>query len=411
MTRRELGAAVNVMWVIFLIVLLLGAGAYIYSVQGEIERERTAARRAAADRTALEESLVAERQLHAELSRMVGFVDLGAGDVVSSKAAIEARVEAIRGRFPNDIGGADNTLEAIAERLVAVAEKHDQTARSAADNFASERDKRSESETAKDQIRSSMDGQLNSLNSDLRDERDRAQSQKQQDDSQIAGLQGQVDEVTTQFREQQATNEQSLAQAAKAQRELEARISELSTKVKLVGVDEDPWAPDGEVVAVGPGTGLVFVNLGANDLLRTGVRFDVFRFGKGGELIPKGSLEVREVHAESAVGSIIEQVSSLDPIAAGDVIANPHFSTERSKVFALLGNFPVHGRSFLENRLRALGAEVDDDVTSRVDFVVLGQRSSEEDAPELAELPAYKVAQEMGIQMLPLRTIERFLKP
>ncbi|MFH0944564.1 MAG: BRCT domain-containing protein [Planctomycetota bacterium] len=411
MTRRELGAAVNVMWVIFLIVLLLGAGAFIYFGQTEIEQAKDAAAKEKRLAQQAQDAVVDARQKNVDLSSKVGFVDLGAGDVYSSIPALEAKLETLKGRFPNDIGAEDKTREAGADRLLAWAERFDQAAQTAQANFTAELAKRGESETAKDEIRTSMDSQLTSLNSDLRDSRDQAQSVKGQDDASIAGLQDRVDEVTAQLRERETEHQSRLASAEQEKRQVEARVAELTSKVKLIGVDDDPWAKDGEIVSVGRETGLVFVNIGSNDLLRQGVKFDVFRYGKGGTLIPKGAIEIREIHADSAVGGISKQISDIDPIAAGDIIANPHFSTERSKVFTLLGTFPVYGKSFLEKRLMDLGAEVEDSVNSRVDFVVLGQKAPEEDALEVSELPGYKMAQELGIQMMPIRSIDRFLKP
>ena len=411
MSRRELGAVVNVMWVIFLIVLLLGAGAFIYFGQSEIQKAKDDAAKAQRSAQAAQNDVVEASQKHVDLSNKVGFVDLGAGDVYSSLAALDAKMETLKGRFPNDIGSEDKTLEAVADRLLALAERYDQAAQTAQANFDAELAKRGESETAKDEIRTSMDSQLTSLNSDLRDSRDQAQSQKGQDDATIAGLQDRVDEVTAQVRERETEHQGALAAAMQEKRQVEARVAELTSKVKLIGVDEDPWAKDGEIVAVGTETGLVFLNIGSNDLLRQGVKFDVFRYGKGGSLIPKGAIEIREVHADSSVGGISKEISEIDPIAAGDFVANPHFSTERSKVFTLLGTFPVYGKSFLEKRLMDLGAEVEPAVNSRVDFVVLGQKAPEEEAPEVSDLPGYKMAQELGIQMMPVRSIDRFLKP
>jgi len=411
MNRRELGAAVNVMWVIFLIVLLLGAGAYIYFVQQEMETARRSVATAQRERSLMEEEVVNAREKHVDLSSEVGFVDLAAGEVYSSMPALDAKLESLRGRFPNDIGTADKTLESVIDRLVSLAERYDQAAQTAESSFQAELTKRSESETAKDEIRGSMENQLTSLNSDLRDARDQAQAQKEQDDTAISGLQDRVDEVAAQMREQLSQAESNIAAAEASKRQIEARVAELNSKVGLIGMDEDPWAKDGEVISVGKQTGLVFVDIGSRDLLRLGVKFDVFRHGKGGQRIPKGSIEIREVHENSAMGNISSQVSSLDPIAAGDFIANPLFSTERSKVFALLGNFPVYGKSFLERRLNDLGAEVQGSVGPEVDFLVLGQRAPEEDALEVTELPEYKLAEKLGIQMLPVRSIDRFLKP
>ncbi|MBI4878496.1 MAG: hypothetical protein HY812_02390 [Planctomycetes bacterium] len=411
MTRREVGATVSVMWVIFLIVLLLGACAYLYFVQADIAALNKQAKDAENARAQFEAGELREKEKHLALSRLVGFTDEAGGNLFSAVNAVEAKLEQVRGQFPNDIGGGDKTLEDIADRLIALASGAQQSARQATTDCETERGKRSEAETNRNSIQQSMEEQLASANNDLRDERDRAQSQKQTDDGTISNLQDQVDEVSAQMREREAEAAQRIAGMEQAGGQKDARIAQLNDKVKLVGVDEDPWDPDGEVVSVGAETGLVFVNLGSSDLLRKGVRFDVFRFGKGGELIRKGLVEIREVHPDHAIGGIMEEVSRLDPITAGDVISNPHFSKNRSKVFALLGAFPVYGKTFLENQLKALGAEVESEVNSRVDFVVLGQRAPEEDAPEVSDLPGYKLAQDLGIQMLQVRSIDRFLKP
>ncbi len=411
MTRREVGATVSVMWVIFLLVLLLGACAYVYFVQADIAALQKQAKDAENARAQFEAGELREKEKHLALSRAVGFTDESGGNLFSAVNAIEAKLEQVRGQFPNDIGAGDKTLEDITDRFLSLANGAQQSARQATTDFETERTKRTETETNRNSIQQSMEGQLTTANNDLRDERDRAAQQKQTDDGTISNLQDQVDEISAQMREQVAQKEQNIAELTKDMSATKARIDQLSDKVKLVGVDESPWDPDGEVVSVGAETGLVFVNVGTADLLRQGVRFDVFRFGKGGELIRKGLIEIREVHPDSAVGGIMEEVNRLDPITAGDVISNPHFSTNRSKVFALLGTFPVYGKTFLENRLKALGAEVEAEVNARVDFVVLGQRGPEEDAPEVTDLPGYKVAQDLGIQMLPVQSIDRFLKP
>ncbi len=409
MTRRERGATVSVMWVIFLIVLLLGAGAYIYAVQSEITTAKTAEDRAKRDLAAFEARLFTEQENHLKLSDVIGFKDASA-DVNSSVSAIEQRIEQIKGKYTNDIGSADSTVETILDRLASIADARRTEADDLRSQFDTEVAKRGDAETAKDEIRSSMDSQLSKTNSELRDARDAASSQKQQDDSRVAGLQDQLDEANAKMREVQTTADAKVADLEQEKTAMTGRVAALSEKAKLIGYNEDPYAVDGSVISVGALTRLVFIDVGSRDLLRPGVRFDVFYYGKGGEMLPKGNIEVREVENDSAVAVIVNQIDDLNPIARGDVIANPLFNKERSKVFALLGNFPVQGRSFLETRLRAIGAEVQDDVNANVDFVVLGQKAPEEDAPELAELDGYKAAQELSIQMLRIADIERFLK-
>ncbi len=411
MTRRERGATVSVMWLIFMIVLLLGAGAYIYAVQSEIQKARNDAAKAERQLSDMDDQLLAARERHQELSTLVGYRDSANAGNNSSKSAISSKIEELKGRYPNDIASGDNTLEAIFERLMAMADAEKASAAQAAQNFQAETAKRTEAETAKDTMRSSFEDQLSSANSDLRDARDQASSAQSQADSQISSLQDQLGDASTQIREVRTQMESAIAAAAQEKTAIEGRNSELAQKLKLLGTDEDPMAVDGKVIEVGDRTGLVFMDIGSKDLLRAGVKFDVFRYAKGGALVRKGTIEVRDVDPESAMAAIVQELDPLDPIAPGDVLVNPAFNRDRSKVFALIGTFPVYGRSFLESRLRAQGAEVESEVNARCDFVILGQKAPDEDALEIAELPGYKTAKELDIQMLRVRDVDQFLRP
>jgi len=410
MTRRERGATVSVMWLIFMIVLLLGAGAYIYFVQADMAKIQSSQAKAEKQLTAAEDALLSEKASHKALSDIVGFADAAAA-TNSSKTAISSKIEEMKGRFPNDIHSGDGTLEAIVERLVASSDAQKASAAEAASNFSAEAAKRTEAESAKDTMRSSFEDQLTAGQSELRDARDTATAASQQADGQITSLQDQLGDASTQIRSVRGEMDAAAAAAEQAKTRLEGRNAEMAHKVRLLGVDDDPMAVDGKVVDVGDRTDLVYIDIGSKDLLRAGVKFDVFRHDKGGVLVRKGSIEVRDVDTESAMGAIVDEMSALDPIAAGDVLVNPAFNRSRSKVFALLGTFPLLGRTFLESRLIAQGAEVESDVNSHCDFVVLGQKAPEEDASELSELPGFKTAQELNIQMLRVRDIDRFLRP
>lgn len=411
MIRRERGATVSVMWLIFMIVLLLGAGAYIYFVQSEIQKARTNEAKAQRAYQEMDDALLAARESHKSLSDLVGFFDAAGAKNNSSKAAISSKIEELKGRYPNDVASGDTTIEAVFERLIALADAEKTAAAEAASNFSAETAKRTEAETAKGTLRTSFEDQLSSVNSELRDARDSASSAASQADTQISSLQDQLGDAATQIREVRTDAENKLAQQEQAKTTLAGRNAELSQKLTLLGTDEDPMAVDGTIVDVGERTKLVYIDIGSRDLLRAGVKFDVYRHDKGGALVRKGSIEVRDVDTDSAMGAIAEELSALDPIAPGDVLVNPAFNRDRSKVFALIGTFPVLGRNFIESRLRAQGAEVESEVTAHCDFVILGMKAPDEDAQELAELPGYKTAQTLNIQMLPVRSIDHFLRP
>ncbi len=407
MNRRELGAStVSVMWVILLVVLLLGAFGFVYSQSTEVTNGRQTIAALEAEKKTFEDQKAGMLADHAKLSEIVGF----RGELQTNVDLVNAKLEELRGRFPNDLSTSDTTLEAVLGKLLAVAETNASTAKSANDQFDAETQKRSEVEKTKLAVETNLNGELTKANGELRDERDRSTNQKSQDDARVTTLQQQVDDVNAKMRELEGQVTTTKSQSKQEVDTKNAQIAELRSKVKLIGSDDIAFEPDGEVVSVGETTGLVFLNIGSRDLLRAGVRFDTYRYGKGGELIATGQVEVREVHPEYAVAGVVAEINSLDPIAKGNVVSNPLFSRGREKVFALVGAFPAYGKNFLESRLKALGAEVESDVVSRVDFLILGEKEQGEDAVEITEMPAYKRAQELGIQMLRMKDVERFLR-
>ena len=406
MTRRELGAGVSVMWVIFLIVLLLGAGAYIYFVQSDMERMRNQVQTAQANLAEAEKATEDERRSHVGLSGKVGFAAAGG---TSNSDSLQQRIDDLKSRFPSDIGSGDNTVELVLERLVSIADRNDQERQAADSQFQTELAARQAAEDAKGEVERTMQGQLDSVNSELRDARDAANAAQSSADDRYSQLQDEYDQKDTDMREASATHEQQLANANAETEKMKARTVSLAQKVEILGVDDDPWAADGSVIDAGGGN--VFINIGSKDLLRHGVRFEVYDFDKGYNRVSKGQIEVRELENNFAVARIIQQHSSLDPIGAGDKISNPHFNRNRTKNFVLVGNFPAYGKSFLTQRLESLGATVSDSVNSDVDAIILGSKAPEEDAPELTELDEYKLAQELSIQVMRLADLEPFVRP
>lgn len=407
MTRREYGAGVSVMWVIFLIVMLIGCGSYLYLVQKELKDLGNAAKNAEAAQEEAEANLVTALNNHAELSKLVGYTE--GGGVYSSLTAARARLKAVKDQFTSEIGDGDNTTELVIEKLVAMSDRLDQEAQAARTQFNSERKARQDTENSKSTMQSNLDASVASLNSDLGDARTAAAAAASTADDRYNQIQSQLNDAAAAAREREDELQAQVAATMDEVAVSKGRVDALARKNELIGNPEDPWEPDGKVVDAGGG--IAIIDIGGHDLLLPGVRFDVYYYGKGGVRIPKGTIEVRKVEAKSAECAVLSQANPLDPIARNDTIANPQFSKNRSRVFALIGDFPGYGRSFLKTRLENQGSTVVDNVTAEVDFVVLGSKAAEEDALEPTEFPEYKLAQELRIQTLRLRDIEHFLMP
>lgn len=406
--RRELGAGVSVMWVIFLIVLLLGTGSYIYLVQSDIQNLKSQAKAAQEDKDDAEKRLEDARQAHLELSLLVGF--RSEGGALSSAGALDGKLKELKAQFQTDIGTQDSTAELVMERLVTMAEKHRQDAQAARTQFETELAQRQAAEAAKTDIERTQQAALDAAQGELRDARQRADSTQAAADERYGQLDQTHQQSQTDFRQQESALQQQVAEAQGETDKQRGRVRSLATKVKIIGVEDDPDAADGKVIDASL-AGDVYIDVGSKSLLRNGTRFDVYRFDKGGRRVVKGQIEVRELGNTSAVARVVKQNDALDPIAAGDQISNPYFNRGRTKNFVLVGDFPAYGVSFLKQRLMDLGAQVSDVVNSDVDAIILGAKGLEEDAPELSDLPEYKVAQELNIQMLRLAELEPFLRP
>ena len=121
---------------------------------------------------------------------------------------------------------------------------------------------------------------------------------------------------------------------------------------KKLEVLREPDLPDGRILSTSSRSDLAYIDIGKKDGLRRGTKFEVFRFGKGGVLIPKGWVEVRDVENETAKCGILTISDPLAPIVKGDVVVNPHFARNMEKTFVFLGEFPTSlSKGFVEDRL------------------------------------------------------------
>lgn len=408
MTQRERGA-INTVWFILVIVLFLGAVFTVYAQQQDIAKQRQAVTEA----NEKEERANALHQKSTQelmaLSTLVGFKPENA--TKSTPATIQAKIAELKERYKEDIGESDVSLELVLERMKTIAERFERVAQEADANRATELAARQASESARDASVKAVQDQLDQANRDLTDSRGQFTQAQTQAEERAADLQKQIGDAQGQLREAESAAENTVKAAKAEVATATGRITELADKLKIQGSDDNPWAVDGKVVSVGTKTGLAFLDITSRELLRAGVKFDVFRYAKGGEMVRKGSIEVREVATDHSVAGIISVVDPLDPISAGDVVANPHFARNHSKVFVLLGNFPAYGREFLSERLRHLGCTVEDSVSTHTDFLILGEKGTEEGAPELSDDPGFKLAKDLGVQVMKLADIERFIRP
>jgi hypothetical protein len=158
--------------------------------------------------------------------------------------------------------------------------------------------------------------------------------------------------------------------------------------------------PDGQVIRVNGATGELYINLTKKDRVLPGMTFTVYdprlgvRFGTDDAALGNGSIEVLEVGDVNTLCRIT-RVTKDRAIQANDLIANLVYHNDRTRKFrfTIYGDFDLDGdgvataaeRDRLISMIIRWGGQVDDDVTSQTDYLVIGARPA---APLLQEQSA-----------------------
>lgn len=159
------------------------------------------------------------------------------------------------------------------------------------------------------------------------------------------------------------------------------------------GVSGNPTVgeSDGQIVSVNGAAGEAWINLANKDRIMPGMTFTAYdprtgvRFGTDEAALGNGSLEVIEVGQSSSLCRITRTTKNR-AIQAGDLIANLVYHNDRTRKFrfTVLGNFDLDGdgvataaeRDRIILLIQRWGGQVDEDVTSQTDYLVVGSRPS-----------------------------------
>jgi len=219
--------------------------------------------------------------------------------------------------------------------------------------------------------------------------------------STIQGNNDRVDDILQTASEQEAALQETIAslesrvfilegQLAECQGQNEARLSPMSEEALV----------DGRVIGVNAGDGTATISVGQRDRVTLGLTFEVYddggaiRPGEDGEY-PRGkaALEIIRIDGASSVARIIRE-NRRNPVVPGDVFANALYDPDKEYSFVVFGNFDMDGdgeataqeRNDVEGLINEWGGLLEDDLSGRTDFLVLGDRPKlpiqpPEDAP------------------------------
>lgn len=192
--------------------------------------------------------------------------------------------------------------------------------------------------------------------------------------------------------------------SAERESSLQDRIAELEQEGLILGqvIDElrseqdvfklEPLAEhsliDGRVVGASVAERQVFVDLGKDQRIVLGMTFEVYGSGtdirpdSDGEFPPgKATIEITRVGDSTSSARIIRE-SRGQPVVEGDVIANAAYDPDKVYSFVVFGDFDANHdrqptsaeRGSIVSLIRDWGGDVEDDLTGRTDFLVLGDR-------------------------------------
>lgn len=141
------------------------------------------------------------------------------------------------------------------------------------------------------------------------------------------------------------------------------------------------YKPDGKVILVDDAEGVIRINLGSDDRVYRGLTFSVYDKGSGipRDGKPKAQVEVFAVDQKVCAARITSSGRG-NPIGTGDLVANLIWDSDKENRFVIAGDFDLDRNgtpdydaiSKIEALIRKWGGTVDQDVSAKTDYVILG---------------------------------------
>lgn len=156
----------------------------------------------------------------------------------------------------------------------------------------------------------------------------------------------------------------------------------------------------GHIFNAGPENQYAFINLGADDSITLGLKFRIFRKDKYGTKRWKGQVEVKRIFKTYSQVSINRVENKLDPVTDGDLLANIFYCRGKQPRVVLVGlfergDFKYH-RAETQRRLTKIGVIIEEKVSLRTDFVIIGKEPERYDI----DRQNYSLAKRLNIPLV-----------
>ncbi len=203
-------------------------------------------------------------------------------------------------------------------------------------------------------------------------------------DSEIEALERDFDQKRQDFFRDLQEQRNLVSEEQERLAELQVRFAEIRAKLGELqitpGENLTLRQPDGKIVFAPKGGDLVSINLGRQHQLTPGLQFAVYPYtGVPANGQAKARIEVVQINETTAQCEVVD-VDETDVVIEGDLVANPVYDPNRPLRFHIVGQFDLDadgsddpdGPAQIEALIGGWGGKVLDELSTRVDFLVLG---------------------------------------
>lgn len=203
-------------------------------------------------------------------------------------------------------------------------------------------------------------------------------------DSEIDGFERKMDEARQQFSRDVQQQRDALKSESQRRETLESRYGALQAKLGALQIKPGELltarTADGQVIMAVPADKIVYINLGKEQHVTTGLQFAVYPVsGISVDGQAKGRIEVTRIHGRVAECEIVA-LAPTEVIIVGDLIANPVYDPARPLRFVVAGEFDLNadgiddrdGADRIKGLIKGWGGEILDTFSDRADFVIVG---------------------------------------
>lgn len=405
-------ARVNVIWLVVLLVAFFVALGLAYVSQDEATQFRKDAD-AARERTVVADERFerATRDL-STLSAEVGFYPADLATPLTAMDALKAGFEQFRGTFPNMDSGV-KTLEEGLRRAAAAYNGVVRENQTLKQQLASVQGEVGTKNNAMVELQRDKDRMIADLQRQLQDATAAAESRQRELEDEVSGVRRSLRDRESELSTARASLQDQARAFSDKEQLAQTRMREMGRKLEVFL--REPEAADGSVLAVSKDLGLAWINRGERDRMFRGMRFRIVD-GAAGSSRVKGWCEVVRVQDDMAEVILFDLADRFDPPVPGDMIYNPLYDPTGPRNAVLVGRF---SGTYNEKELRALLSQIRIDVQPRInettDFLIVGAEIYEdedgqplEDPVSPEDLPEYKDAVAVGVQVVPLRDVRRY---